>query len=350
MRASLRSIAAAAGVSVATVSIALRGLAKVDPATRERVLKIADELGYVRDPQLSGALAFARKREKTVFRETLAFLADLPAQEYANATWLGELHDGVRELAAARGYGLECLRYPNTAGEQRALGRRMVARGIRGLIVTPGLKRGLFTLDIDWDAFAAVEIGQTLIRPALPQIGHDSPDDYAAMFDELLARGYRRIGMAITRHDEIRRHWAMMSAYLVFQYKNPRLPRLKPLEGDAAYWTAPQLETWFKKERPEVVVTNGPGVARWLGSSGRSVLEKVGVCRIDATAGAESGLRPDYRAMGRAAVESLSSLLERGRLGRAVPVSSLCIPNGWREGASLRPRPADAPPSRLPAA
>jgi LacI family transcriptional regulator len=46
---SMKSVAALAGVSVATVSYVLNDPSKVRPQTRERVLKAIDELGYVRN-------------------------------------------------------------------------------------------------------------------------------------------------------------------------------------------------------------------------------------------------------------------------------------------------------------
>ncbi|WP_205857263.1 LacI family DNA-binding transcriptional regulator, partial [Phytoactinopolyspora endophytica] len=47
-------VAARAGVSVATVSRALRGLPGVSPATRKAVQTIAKELGYVASPSAAG--------------------------------------------------------------------------------------------------------------------------------------------------------------------------------------------------------------------------------------------------------------------------------------------------------
>ncbi len=54
-------VAAAAGVSAATVSRALRGLDKVHPDTRERVRKAAEDLKYIASPTASG-LASGRTR------------------------------------------------------------------------------------------------------------------------------------------------------------------------------------------------------------------------------------------------------------------------------------------------
>ena len=52
-RTTIEDVAAAAGVSVATVSRALRGLPNVAPTTRERVTEIASQLNYRPDPAAS---------------------------------------------------------------------------------------------------------------------------------------------------------------------------------------------------------------------------------------------------------------------------------------------------------
>ena len=50
MAASIEDVARLAGVSIATVSRALRGLPDVAPATRARVLEAAAELDYIASP------------------------------------------------------------------------------------------------------------------------------------------------------------------------------------------------------------------------------------------------------------------------------------------------------------
>ncbi|MDB0039303.1 LacI family transcriptional regulator [Actinomycetota bacterium] len=53
MGITIRDVAAAAGVSTATVSRALRGLPNVDHATRERVTEVAAGLDFVISPSAS---------------------------------------------------------------------------------------------------------------------------------------------------------------------------------------------------------------------------------------------------------------------------------------------------------
>ncbi len=60
-RAKIEDVAAAAGVSVATVSRAVRGLPNVAASTRERVTDIAEQLGYRPDP-VASRLAAGRAR------------------------------------------------------------------------------------------------------------------------------------------------------------------------------------------------------------------------------------------------------------------------------------------------
>lgn len=342
MRVNIRAVAEAAGVSVATASMALRDLARVNAATRARVRKIASRLGYVRDPQLASAMSFARRPAKSIYRETIAFLADVPPSAYARHDWLEEMHAGAARQSERLGYGVECFAYPASTRAQRTLGRSLHARGIRGLVVTPAfVGRTAFRLDFPWDKFCGVEIGQTLESPELPRVMRDHPDDYAGLFEELRARGYRRIGLAISDWEERRHRWAILSAYLTFQYRNPGIVFLRPLDEVDPYPVDEDIGRWFERERPDVVVTLGPELGTWLRKRGLTLPGDVGLCRIDCMEGRpDTGLRPDYAAIGRSAVTLLTSYLEHGEgdeRRKRRPV--LCIPHSWHEGETLRGRP-----------
>ncbi|WP_169809712.1 LacI family DNA-binding transcriptional regulator [Terrimicrobium sacchariphilum] len=332
---SLRQIARQAGVSVYTVSKALRGPTGVNQETRKRILTIAKKLGYVRDPSLSNALAYARRPDKPIYRETLAFLADLPQDRYASMPWLKEICDGASQRARELGYTLDCFSYPSTERDQQALSRQILARGIRGLIISPGITTIPFHLKFDWSKFAAVEIGQTLVDSKLTNITRDSVEDFHAMFVELLIRGYKRIGLAVSNREEMRHGWVILSAYLTFQYRHPKITHLPPLSN----FSSSNLEKWLKRSRPDVVVTNG----QWLQTGPYKLDNSIDVCRIDAFGGTDSGLRPDYSNMGWTAVNALALNLQHREIHITTRSQSITIPNAWREGSCLRFRPLDSP-------
>lgn len=106
----IHDVAAAAGVSIATVSRALRGLDRVNPTTRARVLAAATELGYVPS---SAAASLASGRTNTVG----VIVPHVTRWYFANVV------QGAQDLCRARGYDL--LLYG--LGERDDLARRLTA-------------------------------------------------------------------------------------------------------------------------------------------------------------------------------------------------------------------------------
>ncbi|MFC8682865.1 LacI family DNA-binding transcriptional regulator [Microbacterium ureisolvens] len=92
-RVTLAAVAAAAGVSVGTVSRALAGRGDLAPATRRRVLAAARSLGYAKDPAGGGRPPGSAR------------LVDLVLGWYHNA-YSDEVTAGARSAAAAAGYDL----------------------------------------------------------------------------------------------------------------------------------------------------------------------------------------------------------------------------------------------------
>ncbi len=143
----IADVARVAGVSVATVSRALRGLERVNPETRERVLRAAHELHYVASPTAT-SLASGRTKvvgvvapfltrwfftmlvsaiEKTLReREHHVLLFDLESEEYSTRRSL------TREMLWRRVDGLITLNLPIHPDELAlldALGPPVVAVG-----------------------------------------------------------------------------------------------------------------------------------------------------------------------------------------------------------------------------
>lgn len=122
MAASINDVAARAGVSVATVSRALRGLPNVAPSTRERVLVAASELSYVADPHAS-RLAAGRTR-------TIGMVVPLFTQWYFTRCVAGA--EGV---LAAHGYDVLLYNVAGPEARRRFFADMPFRKRVDGIIV-----------------------------------------------------------------------------------------------------------------------------------------------------------------------------------------------------------------------
>ncbi|MCX7915174.1 MAG: LacI family DNA-binding transcriptional regulator, partial [Verrucomicrobiae bacterium] len=139
----LATIAEAAGVHKMTVSRALRNHPSISPATRARVQRIAEKLGYRPNPLLSIYQAHVRARRAPAYQATLAWINDNPSQNYWVATPYNRPYlDGVRARAEQLGYRidelwLEDLDRQHPESNIDRFMRIMRARGIHGAILAP---------------------------------------------------------------------------------------------------------------------------------------------------------------------------------------------------------------------
>lgn len=180
MRVSIDDVAARAGVSTATVSRALRDLPKVNAATRQRVLAVAQELGYVPSPS---ATRLATGRTKTVG----VLVPFIDRWYFAHAL------EGIDQELRERGYNLLLFSLGGYLhGQQRLFTEQMVRKQIDALVV---LCLGLTPMEL-----------AELQRTQIPMISVGGPvkgcqgvhvDDMAAATaatQHLIDLGHRRIG------------------------------------------------------------------------------------------------------------------------------------------------------------
>lgn len=178
----LEDVARKAGVSTATVSRCLNTPDRVVPATRARVLKAVEQLGYT--PNF-GARVMAAKRTFTIG-------AIIPTME--NAIFARGLQ-AFQEALHARGYTLlvSSTAYDPKLEEEQI--RALVARGADGLLLIghdrdPALYRYLERQGVP--VLIAWAFAPEIARPA---IGFDNRAAMTLLASEVLARGHRRIAV-----------------------------------------------------------------------------------------------------------------------------------------------------------
>ncbi len=181
MRATINDIARKAGVSKTTVSFAFNNPSKISKETFDRVMRIADELGYVPDP-VARTLAT---------RQTGAIGLLLPQsiQEIFVNPHISEILRGIGEVCDREGLSLGILTPLKGVLSQTI--RNAAVDGLITLGIGPGMsvlelfrQRGLPFVTIDG-------------APAekIVNVGIDDELSAERLMDEVLARGHRDIAI-----------------------------------------------------------------------------------------------------------------------------------------------------------
>lgn len=180
MTASIDDVAKRAGVSVATVSRALRGLPNVAPSTRRRVVEAAKELGYVAD---ATAARLATGRTLTVG----------VAVTHVSQWFSTQVLSAIEAVLTHAGYDLLLLPVVDADDrEQLASGHRLQGR-VDGLIAVDVALDDAQQRTLAATGPPAVLLGVGSSR--LPSVGIDNTAAARSAVEHLLDLGHRRIGL-----------------------------------------------------------------------------------------------------------------------------------------------------------
>lgn len=136
-RATMRDVAALAGVSLKTVSRVVNGEPGVSPALVERVERAADQLDF--RPNL-GARSLRRSDRRTA---TIGLILENLANPYS-----ASVHRAIEDVARERGVAVLAGSIDETAQRERELVEAFSSRRVDGLVVMPaGADQGYLMLE-----------------------------------------------------------------------------------------------------------------------------------------------------------------------------------------------------------
>jgi len=196
---SYRELAEIAGVSKATVSLALRNHPKIAKQTRTRIQNLAQLHGYRANPLVSAQMAFI-KQSKTQKRPIatigLVALKSIEAAKKDPRIPLQYYYRGVMDRAKSLGFSIDILLPFQEGLDETRLGDILSARGIRGVIFMPlSLSGPIDNLRFDWDRFSVVAIENTFSQPRIHSVCNDEFESIGRMIRRLGRLGYRHIGI-----------------------------------------------------------------------------------------------------------------------------------------------------------
>jgi LacI family transcriptional regulator, galactose operon repressor len=337
----LQDIADRAGVSKATVSLALRNHSSIPPTTRKRIQDLARELGYQPNPLVSALMTYQRTTKVQRAKHlTLAIVVNFSH----NDRWQYYLSDDLISAAAAQagrhGYQLEEFWLGDLKISPQRLSAILYQRSIPGVIVAP-LPAARGHLNMEWNHFSPVAIGYSLLKPTLHRVTTDRFKAMRLAVRRLRQMRYVRIGLAMHSNQDTRVNHQWGAAFLWEQKQIPSSEQTTPFLVEERDWNERGFAKWFERNQPEVVLGYDPSIVDWLKKLGRKVPEDVGFAHLwnADRSGRFAGLYHDPPAIGAAAVDFLVGMIHRNERGIPPAPQTLLLDATWQDGATVRRRP-----------
>ncbi|MBL9202049.1 MAG: LacI family DNA-binding transcriptional regulator [Opitutaceae bacterium] len=332
----LRSLAKDLGLSRTTVSDALRGSPRVDPATAKRVKQAASDAGYRRNPLAGALMSELRRSRGTAFRGVVAAVDfHEPERPPSAARFHAELVTGAEARAAELGFKVERFPVGVSGVTVPRLDSILQSRGINGLLLLPAWSDPDLSA-LDWTRFAGVYTDYIIERPALHSVCSDHYRSMLAALQRLQARGYRRPGLQLQRHHDERLQFRWGAAFRAFQETHRDIDRVPPLIVDQ--FTQEGFAKWFRRHEPDVVLSHASETIGWMEQCGARVPATHGFLCLNVLTSSHpcAGLDLQPRLLGKCAVELLIAQLQRNECGIPEWPFATTIPARWVEGPTLR--------------
>lgn len=327
-RPTVRRVAEIAGVSVMTVSRALRNNQRVILPERKRIQKIATKLGYRPDPEVAKLMSHLRRRNKAQLVASIAAVTSIP--EDIEPPQLRKAYDSARLRAEALGYRLELFRITEPERFNRQLERTLVSRGIEGVLLLQMVNPVVMKDFLSWDKFSATVATPSVLKPDFPRAGVNYFHNARVMCGQLALRGCKRIGFVGSDTFCVRTNEAF-SAAAAWQNLQAGEAPVKPLVFKTHAEMTSGFDAWLKRERPDAIIAHAENILSHLTerlalySGGRVLLT---CTSINAPKPACPGIDERHELIGHKAVDILTGLLNRNEKNiRTTPAASLI--DGW---------------------
>ncbi len=335
----LKSIAAAAGVSHMTVSRALRNDPRVSAATHARIQEVAERLGYRPNPLVSALMTQVRSGQPSGYKPTVGFLTSFPTRDgWRRIRLYREFYEGAKMGAGRHGYALEEFWRTEPGMSDERLSRILRTRNIHGVILAP-LAAPMGSVDLRWDNLCAVTLGYSIQTPDLHRVSNYQFRSMRLLLHKLRDLGYEKPGLALSRSldDRVLHQW--FGGFVVAQSMFPKRPVPLLIIPDEE-WSGQRFSKWLEKHEPDVVIGQQKEPLDWIEKSGRRVGVDIGFAHLDCPSidGYFSGLYQNGPEIGTAAADALIAKLQRNERGVPALPRTLLIEGTWVPGRTVRPR------------
>ena len=340
----LRDIARKLGIHHSTVGYALKNAPNISLARRNEIQEAARQMGYQPNAM---ATILGHQRHATKKRPISAEIAWINYWRDPGALRKFREFDlywkGARSRAEQNGYRLEEFVCGDHLSSSR-LEQILLARNIHGILLPPlgicfqSLPSGWD--QIDWEKFCTVRFGYSVKTPHTHLVTSNQFAAGQIAIENMWRLGYRRIGFVSTPDPDQLRNFKgglfMKQAEFGEAFKMSRFefPSVNDSPDDL-----PLFSDWLKKNRPEAILTDVTRTREILAKLGYRVPEDIGLAATSILDGsADVGIDQNSEEIGKAAMETLVSLLNHNEYGIPEVAREVLITGKWVDGSTLPPR------------
>lgn len=345
-RPKIEDIAAAAGVSKATVSRALRGEKGQSEATRKRIEELAAKMGYMPHPFISALMSNVRNRRPPKYSPVVAIVHRLPYPGF-KARNLDVLRDRLHSHVADRGYRAEDFYIGEDGLTSARLQEILRARGVKA-VVFEQIFSALAHEGLDLSEFSSVIVGST---PRQAEVHHVAVDQFTNVLtaaDQVMKRGYKRIGLVVPQMVEDVLRFKREAALLLTQKQVQAKDRLQMFTAGMNFLGEQKQEfsAWLKKQKPDVILSNVVSMPIMLEELGVRVPKDMGFVHLGwhpSDEGKFAGINPQWDHAAVTAGNVVVDQLSRNQFGNLPHPLLTLIQGTWQDGPSLKPLPSSRP-------
>lgn len=340
-RPTLNDIARALGYSKNAISLGLRGSPEIPPATRRRIQRAAERLGYRPNALVSQLMAQLRSARTRRFQAKLALVnANLDPAAFRDHPTIPSYVEGCENRAATLGYDFDrfWLHDPDLTAERWL--RILTTRGIKGLVIVGLMDTNQLPAKLEavWARLPCIVTGVRTRDPALSYCCVDHYNLALIAFERALALGYRRPGLVLDDVIDALVERRFSAGFFAGQRALPRAQQV-PFFGDM---TGPRradlFRSWLERHRPDVVFTLYNVVLGWLKAAGLRIPEDIGVIQLEWRASRPdiAGMNQHNLATGEAAVDMVVSQIHNNESGIQEFPRATMIGATWTDGGTVR--------------
>jgi len=340
---SLADIAKAAGVTRATVSLALSNKPVVAEKTRLKVHRIAEELGYIGNASLKEAMTTIRQSGNVRKFHQLAFLQITPELNEAYQETLINAQHKAREM----GCEVKNFILQEYQDDQKHLERAFEEDGVTGVIVIGG---GNTHLDINLQRYAFIKLTPGLedqIQTYNVLVNRDNAINY--FLENALTKGFEKI--AICSMPWMKQAGVVektKTSTIAYRHRNDRQIKILNYHfKDTSEESLRHFALWMHQHDMQIILCFNDIVLEAIDRAGWNNPDDVSVAHINANLHKDqhfAGLDSRHAERAHIAVEHLILQLRRHEYGLPKSPYTIVLDHSWMDGKTLgEPRTTHLP-------